>query len=742
MLTLTLQPSAPMSSYSAAPSSSSANPTTTQPADAARARAVVRRVDAQPNNEPLDVKAAARTEENFAMGTRGYGALMHEAAFFSLAVDHHHWAFNALLSSVFCLTHCLFIAGQMLDLWEAAVVVNISDVAVDCAGIVNISVPNITAKHVLLADSYASIVQTMWVENDMRDGNPDVNVDFNTRTSAHLFAVLLVIFSGCWPHVKLVACHWLWYARYDATQRTRALVWLEFFGKWSMLDVLSIVLVCTVFAVDFNGSLEKYVYNVMDGAETFLNSMACPANFSHVLCHGLVPWPVDGSPAPSPAPGPSCHNLVEPYLDGTSGLTIPELMQIANYTCQADSGGAFRGSVDVVLGAYTEEGIYFFSTAVWISLLLSAFTNLRNESILIRLHGENREKFRALRTSGEMMSAAGDDDDDADGYQQPLLEVGLQGGGAGSSSKDDTDDASDVSQLCQPNNDRAVDVRRGESALVDESHRHHHIKGPGMKCKTLFGHAGMSARWSVAVVAVVVVAAACEYVMLFVPCMERKIVGSAGYLIDLINNGTGSEDLAFTMWDNALMILHGSGDNPFLQKDLVIFLMVGPTACLFFTLVNALLPMSAGSHYVVAKLAGLGFTFSGVEVLAAACLLCCVILPVQSAGVLEGFGYNWCSAAQHMYVPRVVAQDRMSLTPLRPHRAPTHLTLTLLFLPMRTPASYGVGALPCFYESVSVTLPAFLALPLLFVLSSTLAVVAHKAVSKVFPMNVKVSASR
>lgn len=582
--------------------------------------------------------------DRFEPGTRGSQALVREAEIFSLAIDHHHWAVNLAISLVFVLAHGLFIAGQVLDLWEATVSLTVNNVSIDCPGILNVSVPNVSLEHVLLSDSYATIVQGMWVQFDVRKLRPESNVDFNTQSNARIFSVLLLLFSGCWPHVKLVATHWLWYARHNAKQRTRALVALEFFGKWSMLDVLAIVMVCTVFAVDFSGELEQYVYNIMNGAQTFLDTMKNPGNFSHVLCHGLVPWPVDppAGGVPSPSPAPSCYSTVEPFLDGSSGLSITELMQVVNFTCQAGGDDAFAGSVNMELGAYTRDGVYFFSTAVWISLLLSAFTNFRNEVILIRRHREVHAKSRVL-TDGFI---SGED------YKRLMMGADQGGGDVEEEEEEDYDDGGDgafgYSELrggpashgggqelaWQPGSARSK--RQWQSARKKKS------------CATLYGHAGMSAWWNVVVVAVVVAALACEYVMLFVPYLERQIVGSAGHLVNWLNNETDSEDRFYTMWENAVMILHGNGDNPFLQKDLVIFLMVGPTVCLAFALLCALLPLNAKTHYAFAKLSSLGFTFSGVEVLALACLLTSLLLPVQSSSIVQLFGDNWCLAAQHL----------------------------------------------------------------------------------------------
>ena len=105
------------------------------------------------------------------------------------------------------------------------------------------------------------------------------------------------------------------------------------------------------------------------------------------------------------------------------------------------------------------------------------------------------------------------------------------------------------------------------------------------------------------------------YVVQFVPIMQRDILGSIRHTLDLVNNETDSMYTEYIMWDNALQIVGGQGSDPFLQKDLVIFTILGPGCCLLFSIIAAVAPLPQKVQWVVAKLAGLGFTFSGIEVL-------------------------------------------------------------------------------------------------------------------------------
>ena len=134
--------------------------------------------------------------------------------------------------------------------------------------------------------------------------------------------------------------------------------------------------------------------------------------------------------------------------------------------------------------------------------------------------------------------------------------------------------------------------------------------------------------------------------------------------------------------------------------DFLKILFVGPLVCLLFAFVCAVIPLPKQWQWVSAKLAGLGFTFSGIEVLAFAAILCTALLPVQSADLID-----------------------TGVTFLRICQVMDHL--------------YGIGENPCFYEAFSLILPAFAALPGLFFLTAVLHWMIHHVTSHVYPIQLK-----
>ena len=64
-------------------------------------------------------------------------------------------------------------------------------------------------------------------------------------------AVLLIIFSGVWPHLKLLLLNFTWLFAKDGVRRTRMLHWLSTLGKWSLADVLVVCVMVGVLHLDW-----------------------------------------------------------------------------------------------------------------------------------------------------------------------------------------------------------------------------------------------------------------------------------------------------------------------------------------------------------------------------------------------------------------------------------------------------------------------------------------------------------
>jgi hypothetical protein len=70
------------------------------------------------------------------------------------------------------------------------------------------------------------------------------------KTLPRMAAVLLIIFSGIWPHLKLLLLNLTWiFGKHPS--RTSALQWLSTLGKWSLADVLVVCVMVGVLHLDW-----------------------------------------------------------------------------------------------------------------------------------------------------------------------------------------------------------------------------------------------------------------------------------------------------------------------------------------------------------------------------------------------------------------------------------------------------------------------------------------------------------
>jgi hypothetical protein len=69
---------------------------------------------------------------------------------------------------------------------------------------------------------------------------------------ARELAILIFIFSFLWPYTKQLLTFWLWFASPSAVSVSRRgsfLLWLDFFAKWSIIDVFVLIITIVTFRV-------------------------------------------------------------------------------------------------------------------------------------------------------------------------------------------------------------------------------------------------------------------------------------------------------------------------------------------------------------------------------------------------------------------------------------------------------------------------------------------------------------
>ena len=88
--------------------------------------------------------------------------------------------------------------------------------------------------------TYSFAIQELWAANGMPG-----------TTLPRIAAILLALFSGVWPHLKLVLLNITWFLRLHPTRRTRILHWLSCLGKWSLADILVVCVMVGVLHIDW-----------------------------------------------------------------------------------------------------------------------------------------------------------------------------------------------------------------------------------------------------------------------------------------------------------------------------------------------------------------------------------------------------------------------------------------------------------------------------------------------------------
>ncbi len=90
----------------------------------------------------------------------------------------------------------------------------------------------------------------------------------------YFLALIILVFSVIFPTMKLATLLGLWATPLSDARRTRALQWLGFLGRWSMLDVLILALMIVIVKVRAVANVEPRVGMYVFSAAIFLSMIA------------------------------------------------------------------------------------------------------------------------------------------------------------------------------------------------------------------------------------------------------------------------------------------------------------------------------------------------------------------------------------------------------------------------------------------------------------------------------------
>lgn len=270
---------------------------------------------------------------------------------------------SVIVSISMVVAHTLFALGQFKNLYHYDVSYALNQVTADVDvkfgghHTFNISLPNVKNNITLLGESYNSTLHDLWTyntENAWLNGDP--NFSYNMSAPYILFFCLLIM-SGLWPHCKLLAVHLLWYLPANPKIRKRSLWWLDFFGKYSMTDVFAMLTMVSWAQIHAVTTTKEAVYSTLDNLPGFLINQTNTTILAEDLCHKAENWTH------------FCEDVIEFIVEHPNTLL--------NHLEFSRLGGDMALGLNVV----TDSGLYFFSTAVWATLLISAGVNLAADSL-------------------------------------------------------------------------------------------------------------------------------------------------------------------------------------------------------------------------------------------------------------------------------------------------------------------------------------------------------------------------
>lgn len=311
-------------------------------------------------------------------------------------------------------THFIFLYGQsaamwrlhlseQVDVWANATTLE-SRTTLDTLGLPHHNHIFVDKEKNVREFTYMYAIQELWKAKHMPG-----------KVLPRLAAVLLIIFSGLWPHLKLLLLNYTWLFATDGVRRTRMLHWLSTLGKWSLADVLVVCVMVGVLHLDWvvdpqatkDGLVQDLPYVL-----TLLKSLYSASDICTLAmkmdCHGhhksWSKW----------SQCKACVALVKSAVENPK--TARKSLKGFFDGMQVGGGGL------VYLRVHGMSGIYVFCSAVILSIIISLIVDVfdvRAQRAAARNSGGQQvlEHELALARDGSGHHNADDDDYDGDSYE-------------------------------------------------------------------------------------------------------------------------------------------------------------------------------------------------------------------------------------------------------------------------------------------------------------------------------------
>ena len=323
------------------------------------------------------------------------------------------WLVTLLVPLLCIATHYIFYYGQTRDMWKLRLFAHIDTWAnateystrraFDAAGIKYKNHITYDRDEDVETFTYWYAIKQLWRAKKM----PNL---WLPRTAS----VLLVLFSGVWPHLKLFLLNVTFLLPAPVKSRSRMLHWLSCLGKWSLADVLTVCVMVGVLHLDWTVDPDAIKNGVIDDLPLIMTLTKSVYSYWD-LCDKLLKMDCHKEKRIDKlGKCKACHALVKdafqhPDWSRSTGKKIVKGIKT--------SGG---GSASLRVVGMT--GIYAFCGAVILSILLSCIVDYYDHKHKRDMVQQRRQQMQIQGQQASTANATSDVEVGADDcLREPLM---------------------------------------------------------------------------------------------------------------------------------------------------------------------------------------------------------------------------------------------------------------------------------------------------------------------------------
>jgi len=481
-------------------------------------------------------------------------------------------------------THGLFLYGQIEPMWRltesqtvdvwANATGTTAKIAFDTVGMKKRNHLVIDTNSTIQTFTYSFAILELWEAKGMPG-----------TTMPRIAALLLVLFSGIWPHLKLLLLNVTWLFEKNSKRRTKMLHWLSCLGKWSLADILVVCVMVGVLHIDWyvdpgaiKTGLSNNLAEMLDLVKTQWTAVDLCSHFLDLNC-------AHPSKFNRKVKCEACISSVK------TAFSHPDWAGSTGKAIMKDVSTSGEGVVSLrVVGM---RGIYAFCAAVVFSILLSLFVDMID--MRAKQAEEDAQRYSDLQLENETQH-----DVEALNSNQPTTRYALM-----------PDDSREAEPLIPLESHLQLD----NGSVVDDSAVTIRLSVPCMAISHGF----------VSLLVLILSCVAASWVTL-----QREVHGAIPTLIHdiLAMNWTRSYSLHTLALDTGA----AGGWDYLLMGTFALFIVFGPIVRSALCVVCHLMPHRISTLQTLIDLIG---AFCAWEVLVLAVIMICLLMPSITGTIVE-----------------------------------------------------------------------------------------------------------